>query len=68
MDILEKIKILHLKVCLAMLGLLSFFMFVGGLTFENTVQSIPWWFALLYGWSGLIVSVRFGRAFYGDTK
>lgn len=62
-DLIETIKDWNLRVCLATLLLLSLFMFVLGLRLEDTTQFIPWWFALVYGWSGLVVSMRFGSIF-----
>lgn len=65
-NIIEKIKDWHIRVCIAILMLFSLFMFVLGLTFEDTVQSIPWWFAFLYGWSGLAIAFKLSKIWYKD--
>ncbi|MBU0649170.1 hypothetical protein KJ969_03700 [Patescibacteria group bacterium] len=65
---IEKIKDWHIRICIAVLILISLFMFVSGLRFEDTMQSIPWWFALLYGWSGLVTALKLGSIWYKDKK
>jgi len=67
-DIIEKIKDYHLRICLAIIFLFSSFIFVLGLRFEDTNQFIPWWFALLYGWSGLTVAFNFSSILYKSKK
>lgn len=65
---MDKIKLYHLRICLAWTILVSVFVFVLGLRFENALQSIPWWFSLIFGWSTLVVSLKLGEILYGDNK
>lgn len=66
-NIMKKIKDYHVKICIAILIIPSLFMLVAGLTFKDLPsQTISWWFALLYGWSGLVVSLKLGKVLYKD--
>lgn len=67
-DLIKTIKDWHIKICIAILILPSLFMFILGLTFEDSMQFIPWWLALLYGWSGLAVAFKLGDLLYKDKK
>lgn len=65
-DLVEIIKDWHLRICLAVVVFFSLFIFVLGLRFEDTTQFIPWEFALLYGWSSLVVALKLGSILYKD--
>jgi hypothetical protein len=66
--IVEKIKDYHIRICIAVLILPSLFMFASGFTSKITTWPIPWWFALLYGWSGLAVSLKLSEIWYKDKE
>lgn len=67
-NILEKIKDWHIRICILILMLISLMIFASGFTFNDTMQSIPCWFALLYGWSGLVVTFKLSDILYKDKK
>lgn len=60
-NIIKKIKDYHFKFCVAILTLFSIFVFMSGLTLTNTTQTVYWWFLILYGWSGLTVSLKLNK-------
>lgn len=41
-------------------------MFVSGLRLEQTIWPIDWWFALIYGWSGLVVAFKLQNILYKE--
>jgi hypothetical protein len=57
-DTIEKIKNFHANICVVILLFISLFVLVSGLNFKDTVLTVPWWFSLLYGWSGIIVALK----------
>lgn len=65
-DIIKQINDYHIRICIAILMLISLFMFCSGFIPGGTTQYIPWWFALLYGWSGLVVAYKLGKFWYKD--
>jgi len=65
-DLAQIIQDWHLKICLAIVIFFSLFIFILGLSFENTNQFIPWWVALLYGWSSIVVALRLTSNLYED--
>jgi len=65
---LEKIKNYHTRICIAILMLSSFITFILGLRGENITQTVPWWFGVLYGWSGLVIVYKIYKIEYEDKK
>lgn len=65
-NIIKKFDHWHTGICSAILILISLFMFVSGLRFEQTIWPIDWWLALIYGWSGLVVAFKLQNILYKD--
>jgi hypothetical protein len=65
-NIIDKAKDWHIRICIAVLLLPSIFMFFAGLRFEDSIQNIPWWYALAYGWSGLAVALKLSEIWYKE--
>ena len=60
---LKKIQDYYIRISIAILMLGSIFVCLSSL---NKDISFPWWFNLIYGWSGLVVSFKLGDFWYKD--
>jgi hypothetical protein len=56
----ERILAYHLTFCMGVLVLFSLYYFVAGFALEERFGN-PWWFNMLFGWSGLVVGLKLGN-------
>jgi hypothetical protein len=53
-----KLKRYHLNICIALNCFISLFVFFSAFLSEKETNIGPWWVALVYGWTGLVIATK----------